>query len=309
MGLGAVPLALRQPVILGAVGIHLACFVLMALDLWSRTVRIRLVLGGAGTAISLRDAFALTSFGDAAAALTPWRMAGEPARVLGARHAGVELAPIAATLAAETVMVYGLATVAGFALAIGYGADWWSALRRSDIGSGLTIGLVLLVAGSLIALPLLAASGRSSGRLRRAGEWIASAVSAARRIPRRVLLECFALCIVSLVARVALLPMIISALPGRPPLGVATLASFTLLHGQIAMPTPSGAGPVELLFLEGGTGVGDGAGRALATWRIYTTVLPVAIGLSVGAIVYGRAILGVLALGRWWRRNGKGIGA
>jgi uncharacterized membrane protein YbhN (UPF0104 family) len=292
---------------LGAAGTQLACFFLMALDLWSRTVRIRLVLGGAGTAISLRDAFALTSFGDAAAGLTPWRMAGEPARVLGAKQAGVELAPIAATLAAETVMVYGLAAAVGFALAVGYGADWWSALRSSDIGSGLTIGPIVLVVGSLIVLPLLAASGRSGSRLRRVGEWIRSSVAAARRIPGRVLVECCALSVVSLGARLVLLPLIVSALPERPPLGVATLASFTLLHGQIVMPTPSGAGPVELLFLEGGAGVGAGAGRALATWRIYTTVLPVVIGLSVGTIAYGRAVLGVLALGRWRRRNGNGV--
>jgi uncharacterized membrane protein YbhN (UPF0104 family) len=75
---------------------------------------------------------------------------------------------------------------------------------------------------------------------------------------------------------------------------VATVASLGLLYGQLMVPTPSGAGPIDVAFLAGASGVSASAGKVLGAWRLYTTILPVTAGLIVGVVVYGRTALSLL---------------
>jgi len=62
---------------------HLLCLGLVALDLLARAWRIQWIVKGLGHRMSLRDSFIVNAFGDAACALTPLRIGGEPARLAG----------------------------------------------------------------------------------------------------------------------------------------------------------------------------------------------------------------------------------
>ncbi len=57
------------------------------------------------------------------------------------------------------------------------------------------------------------------------------------------------------------------------------VGSFALLYSQLLLPTPSGAGAVELGFLGGAAGdLGDRAGWLLLAWRFYTNGAGVVLG-------------------------------
>src|ERR671936_1078794 len=66
-----------------ALHVHLLCIALVAMDLAARSWRIQWIIQGLGHRISLWDSFVLNAFGDAACALTPLRIGGEPARLAG----------------------------------------------------------------------------------------------------------------------------------------------------------------------------------------------------------------------------------
>ncbi|MGH7514015.1 MAG: hypothetical protein ACREOQ_13965, partial [Gemmatimonadales bacterium] len=99
--------------------------------------------------------------------------------------------------------------------------------------------------------------------------------------------------------RVAILPVLALTLPDPPAMGPLVLGSFALLYSQLILPTPSGAGAVELGFLGGAAGdLGAGEGGLLLAWRIYTNGIGVLLGVALAARIYGWAALRQLA-GRW----------
>jgi uncharacterized membrane protein YbhN (UPF0104 family) len=66
------------------------------------------------------------------------------------------------------------------------------------------------------------------------------------------------------------------------------LGSFALLYSQLVLPTPSGAGAVELGFLGGAAGdMGEHQGWLLLAWRFYTNGIGVVIGIWLAAQIYG----------------------
>jgi uncharacterized membrane protein YbhN (UPF0104 family) len=294
---------LRHLTHLPAAAAHILCAGCVGADLWSRSLRMQLMTHAAGSSLSFRHALALTSFGDAAAAVTPLRAGGEFARVVGARAAGVRLPVIAAVLSIETLVVYGLAAIVGAWLAAAYGGEW-VALVRPQRGAPSVRAISVAAVVTLLLLGLAAATPAVRMWLARAARGARTAFTAARRITWGALWMCLALSVVSLVARIAILPLLALTLPGSPPVGVLTLISFTLVHGQIAMPTPAGAGPIEMAFLMGGTGITQGAVRLLGWWRVYATLIPVVVGFLLGAIVYGRSVVRALPFIKRNRREG-----
>jgi uncharacterized membrane protein YbhN (UPF0104 family) len=61
-----------------------------------------------------------------------------------------------------------------------------------------------------------------------------------------------------------------------------------LLYSQMVLPTPSGAGAVELGFLGGAAGdLGQNGGLLLLTWRFYTNGVGVLLGVWLAARIYG----------------------
>lgn len=268
---------------------HLACAALVATDLWARTLRVQMMIRTLGIPLRFRDAMTFTAFGDAAAALTPLRLGGEVGRAFGARMAGVPLTVTVAVLGVESVIVYALAALAGAWLAAAYGGAWLDTLRHA----GFTLSpraqyaaTVVVLLGLLMVLAVPAARywiGEAFAALR-------AAVRAAMRIPPLILAWCLALSTISLVARVAILPVL--ALSVAPvDVGVVSLASFTLLHSQMAIPTPAGAGPIELAFMKDALGLRGHAGVLVGAWRLHVTVIPVVLGLTLGLATYGTRAL------------------
>src|SRR3954464_15954606 len=104
---------------------HLICIVLVAVDLLARARRIQWIVQGLGHRMSVKDAFILNAFGDAACALTPLRIGGEPARLEGSLRTRVP-APAAFVGISLEVLAAGSATIvaAGW-LAWRAAPTWW----------------------------------------------------------------------------------------------------------------------------------------------------------------------------------------
>jgi uncharacterized membrane protein YbhN (UPF0104 family) len=103
----------------------------------------------------------------------------------------------------------------------------------------------------------------------------------------------------NLATRVAILPVLALTLPSPPEIGPLLVGSFGLLYSQLILPTPSGAGAVELGFLGGAAGdLGGRAGWLLLAWRFYTNGVGVVLGIGLAAHAYGWPALRRLAR-RW----------
>jgi len=120
-----------------------------------------------------------------------------------------------------------------------------------------------------------------------------------RRMPRWPLIASIPMSFINLATRVAILPVLALTLPAPPDLGPLMVGSFALLYSQLVLPTPSGAGAVELGFLGGAAGdLGEGEGKLLFAWRLYTNGIGVILGIALAARIYGWAALRQL-VGRW----------
>jgi uncharacterized membrane protein YbhN (UPF0104 family) len=64
--------------------------------------------------------------------------------------------------------------------------------------------------------------------------------------------------------------------------------SFVLLYSQLVLPTPAGAGAVDLGFLSGMAGdLGAGNAALLIAWRFYTVGAGTLLGLGLAAHYFG----------------------
>jgi uncharacterized membrane protein YbhN (UPF0104 family) len=94
--------------------------------------------------------------------------------------------------------------------------------------------------------------------------------------------------VINLATRVAILPVLALTLPDPPAMGPMLLGSFALLYSQLVLPTPSGAGAVELGFLGGAAGdLGAHQGWLLFAWRFYTNGVGVLLGVWLAVHIYG----------------------
>lgn len=264
------------------------CVALMAVDLLARAVRLRGFLRGAGYRLTVRELCVTILFSDGAAAVTPMRVGGEPARWLGLRTGGVSAGMAVGVLAVEMVSYLGVVAVSGAAAAWFLGAGWWAevgprlAARSVD---GLPWILAVVVASAAVWMwvrrtrarrPASAAPARDGVALRGALGW--------------PLLASVPLTLVSIACRLAILPVLAQSLADPPALGTLVLGSFALVYGQLFFPTPGGAGAVELLASAGTAGeLGGSAGPVFLAWRAIATGLPVVLGLSLAVHRYGGA--------------------
>lgn len=268
---------------------HVASAALFVADLVFRSARMHALVRVAGARLSAREAVTLTAFGDAAAVITPWRAGGEVARLLSARLSGVPAPVSVVVMAIESAVGYGIAALAGAWLAAAYGGAWLASLDgvRAKLSMSwiraiavLACVMLILVLGAVMALP--AARVRALDAIRGTG----AALRSLRALRPHALVWCGVLSAASLASRVLVLP-ILAAGSASAGFGVLSLVSFTLLHAQVALPTPGGAGPIELVFLTGGVGVSHAA-ALLGWWRAYVSLLPMIVGFTLAAIVHGR---------------------
>lgn len=280
------------------------CLALVALDLFARAARIRLLVRGLGHRLSLRDAFVLNTYGDAACAITPLRLGGEPARLAGMLRSGVPAAAALMAISLEVLVAWPVVLVGAGWLVWRYAPEWWATMGRG-LGASLldawpwvvaVLGASLLAWGYTrrrVARPVFRPVRRSMRRV--LVYW--------RRLPVAILLATVPFSFLNLATRVAILPVLVLTLPGHPPLGAVSVGSFALLYSQLILPTPSGAGPVELGFLGGAAGdLGSDKGLLLLGWRFFTSGIGILLGIAVAARVFGWPALRRLAR-RWSDRH------
>lgn len=264
------------------------CAALLAADLLARSLRLHWLLRGAGYRLPVPSLCASILFGDAAAAVTPMRLGGEPARWLGLLSGGVPARVAAAVLALEMVSYLSVVAVSGAVAAWLLGAGWWADVGprlSARAGEGLPWVIAVIVASVAVWVWV---------RRRRARRLAAAApaptVVALRGALGWPLLAVVPLTLASSTARVAMLPVLAQTLPDPPAPGVLIMGSFALIYGQLFFPTPGGAGAVELLASAGTAGeLGGTAGPVFLVWRAITTGIPVVLGFALALRRYGGA--------------------
>jgi uncharacterized membrane protein YbhN (UPF0104 family) len=274
---------------------HGVCAILFLADLLARALRIRWYLAGLGQRISLAEAFRINAWGDAAAGLTPMRFGGELVKFAGLVRAHVT-APVAiATLSLEAAITYPLVALFGGWLAIRFAPDWWREARPA-IEHAMSSRWPAVIAGGLVLLAVgLAAWWWQRGRFG-PGE-PAQARSVLKSFPVGPVLLGIPLSLFNVVARTLMLPLLAMTLPSHPSLGVMAVGSFVLLYSQLVLPTPAGAGAVELGFLAGMAGdLGEAPTGLLVAWRFYTVGAGALLGAGLAMASFGlRPLLNAVA--------------
>jgi uncharacterized membrane protein YbhN (UPF0104 family) len=246
---------------------HLACVLLFAGDLIARALRLRWYLHGLGHRVSFGEALECNAWGDAAAGLTPMRFGGELAKFARLVRARVPAPRAVLALGLEVIVTYPLVALFGGWLAWRFAPAWWDQARPT---------LLTALAGrwpwaaAVAVLTLLVGLGTWWRRKDEAGTDPIEPLSA-RSLPAWPLLAAIPLSLFNIVARTLMLPLLALTLPVHPELGIMALGSFVLLYSQLILPTPAGAGAVDLAFLAGMAGdLGAENTGLLVAWRFYT---------------------------------------
>ena len=285
---------------------HLICFALVVVDLVARAWRFQWILRGMRFEVPFMGVLALNTVGDAASAVTPLRLGGEPARLAALTHAKVPLSAGIVAAVVEVLVMWPLVIAVAGWLALVYAPSWWRAARplleSRMTGSWIWIAVALAVI-ALIWWGAVRLSARSGGAVQRGTR---RAWAYYRRMSAWPLVASVPLTLVSLAARVAILPVLALTLAHPPAMGPLIFASLILTYGQLALPTPSGAGLVEIGFLGGAAGdMGARYGSILFVWRFYTTILLIALGIGLGVMQYGSDAISAIMRGRA-RTTGRG---
>ena len=274
---------------LSIVEAHFLCLVLVLVDIIARAYRLRWYLYGFGRELSVQDALNATTWGDAAAGLTPLRFGGEGAKFAGLIRGGIPAGLSVMTLALEAIITYPLVALVGAWLAWQFAPDWWNQVGPM-LGDALTAAWPW-IAGIVVFSSLAIYLGIRWRRALKLGASPDAPTPTLRGLFRATPLAPLALgagvSLYNVLARTAVLPILALTLPEHPPLGILLIGSFALLYSQLVLPTPAGVGAVDLGFLAGVAGnLGPEAPGLLLAWRIYT----VGIGAGVGILLAIRAL-------------------
>ncbi len=261
--------------------VHGACVLLVVLNLAVRTWRTQVIFFGLKHRASFADVAAANLAGDAAAALTPLRFGGLPAQIAFFQRIGTPPMVTIPVLLVESILLYPVYALLGAALALSAGLEWIELLQNA--GSTATrmtqyVGGLFIVGWLIVLIARRAAPGHS----RMVGRSVRDGMQLVRGMGIATALRTVPLTVVDVFTRLALLPLLASAVPNAPPPDVLAIASFAMLYGQIAMPTPGGAGIVDLGLMGGMAGdLGSDAGEIVVWWRVYTAGLHIAAALPV----------------------------
>jgi len=255
---------------------HLIALGLVMLDVVLRGLRITRMLP-----VPLLRAMVVNTCGDALAAVTPARAGGEPLRFVAFERdssAGAVLAAFVTETGVDAVLIVAV-TVVIVALKGGHWTRLTGALSSLHLAGW---WWVAAAGGCLVAVaPWIRRRWAAVSRSVREGWHILL------NRPWRVLASVSGLTLLSMAARTAILPVLAGHLPGLSLAGVVA-GSFALVFVQSILPTPAGAGPVELGFVAGFAGAIDHQQllTLLLAWRIYTIGLG---GLVGGLLMWGAA--------------------
>lgn len=259
---------------------HLLCVSLVLVDMAARAWRIEWLLRGTGTRVSFADAIAINAVGDAACAVTPMRIGGEPARLWGLLRAGVPAPAAFVAISVEILAAWPVILLAAGVLAGLFAPAWLAAAvpRLQAAASGAWVWVLVVIAASVLAW---VAARRASRHIAfaRARRSVRRVRVYWRRMPSWPVAASVPLTALNLVSRTGMLVALALTEPSGMALGPLFLGSFVLLYAQLILPTPSGAGVVDLGLLGGVAG--DLGGATLLWWRFYSS----GVGLLLGAAV------------------------
>ncbi len=277
----------------------LLCIALVIVDLVVRAWRIQWIVQGLGHRIGFWDSFVLNAYGDAACALTPLRIGGEPARLAGMLRSRVPASAAFVAISLEVLAAWPVILLVAGWLIWRYAPAWWdtAGARLVEAAAGAWPWVLLVAVVSVATWKY--ARRVASPAVRHVRRPVRRALVYWRRMPVWPLVASLPLSFLNLATRVAILPVLAMTLPAPPDLGPMLVGSFALLYSQLLLPTPSGAGAVELGFLGGAAGdLGARAGWLLLAWRFYTNGVGVLLGIGLAAHAYGWPALRRLAR-RW----------
>ena len=271
---------------------HLLCVALVAVDLLARAFRIAWLLRGLGVPVRLGEALTLNAFGDAACAVTPLRIGGEPARLAGMLRAGVPASAAFVAISLEVLAAWPMIIAVMLPLAWWFAPEWWRAAIPA-LGSSIAASWPWLVILALLCAAAWYSARRftslAPARLRRPFRRVRVYW---RRMPIWPVLAGIPMTLLNLGSRVGVLVALAATLPEPSPLGVLVFGSFMLLYAQLVVPTPSGVGIVDFGFLGGAAGELGGQGAALLiAWRFYTSGVGLVLGTALALRMYGRPAL------------------
>ena len=241
-----------------------------------RAWRIQLSVWCAGGRLSLWHAVRLNLYGEAASAVTPNRLGGEPARFVGMTESGLRVVTSLVGLGVEVAAEWPVFLVMAAGLAIYYIPDWemeaakW--LRHHLAADLVAIELaVLLVLLAIYLIQKVVRGGTIRHRVRR--QWRV-AWAHVRRAPWWVMAGNAALTAASLAARAAILPALAFGMPDAPAFSEMFFGALALLAAPLVVPLPSGGGGIEAIFMSGFAGdFGDQQVEMLVLFRVYSIVI------------------------------------
>jgi uncharacterized membrane protein YbhN (UPF0104 family) len=285
---------------------HLLALAFLVFDMLVRAWRIQLSAWTAGGGLSFVDAVRLNLYGEAASAVTPNRLGGEPARFVGLTEAKLRSVTALVALGVEVAAEWPVFVLMALGLAVHYVPDWES---RAAVWLKRHIAADLLVTESIVLAVLIVVymiqrfvrGGTIRHRARR--QWRV-AWAHVRRAPWWVMGLNAVLTVASLGARAAILPALAVGLPGAPPVPQMFFGALALLAAPLIVPLPSGGGGIEAAFLSGFAGdFGDRQISMLVLWRVYSIFLLGALGGYVMIRSIGlKAAKELFSIG-WMRRR------
>jgi uncharacterized membrane protein YbhN (UPF0104 family) len=277
--------------VLTTVAAHALCLGLFTVDHLARAWRIQVLAKGLGNRIRFLNAFTLNAASDATSAVTPLKVGGEPARFGGLINAGLNVSDTIALISVEAIIEWAVVITFGCWIIWHWGGEWWRTQQRVLLPHlRYAIPWVVLIVG--IGLLIWFALRKFLPRISiHVGGTVRDSIRLARRMPVWAVAGSVPLTALHVAARLAILPVVLATLADPPALGTVLVGSFALIYGQNFLPTPSGAGAIELGFLDGAAGyVGPGASALLVMWRFYTTLLSIGLGLVFGTAMYVPAL-------------------
>jgi uncharacterized protein (TIRG00374 family) len=282
---------------------HLFAVVAMTAEVLARVVKLHFAARAFGIPFDFSTSLHVNLGGDFGAGITPSRSGSEPTRFLILSEA--RMRPTSAILLLFTEMFTEMVSV--LVIAIGL------ALLYPD--SGRIVAGVLWVACCYSAFVLglgytgLAVAKRASGPPPRwaralglnAGRWrrvqlglrhIRERVATVRHANRRLMLGAMFFSLLHILARLAVLPVLVSSYDQTIPFGPLLLWPLALYYGGNVTPAPAGGGLIEVAFRSalGGTIPAAYFAATLIWWRFYTFYML----LLLGAIVAGRTVMRAL---------------